>query len=483
MQSPDGNHTMIPHLRKKGGATQLIVQGKPFLIIGGELHNSSSSSLPFMQPIWERLTALHLNTVLAVVSWELVEPEEGHFHFDLVDELIHEARSYGLHLILLWFGSWKNAMSSYVPSWVKRDYIRFPRIQLADGQSVEILSAFGTETRSADARAFSALMRHLAKVDSRDHTVMMIQVQNEVGVLGDSRDRSSIANAAFTGPVAPGLLAHLDEHRSELGSGLLARWEINGFRDEGSWEQVFGTGIETDEIFMAWHYAQYIDAVAAAGKSEYRLPMFVNAWLSSIGSTPGGWASGGQKPGEWPSGGPLPHTLDIWQAGAPHIDFLAPDIYQPDFQGWCRHYTRSGNPLFIPEMRSGEGGARQVFYALGEHDAVGVSPFAIDSVEVSDNNPLQQSYAVLRQIAPRILEAQGESTMVGFLLDEDQPSVTKELGGYMPGNCTGSGLWAYGIGWQRSHHPHRAGRIPGRRVWISRPVSGAALLDRLKSAY
>ena len=321
-------------------------------------------------------------------------------------------------------------MSSYCPAWVKRDYRRFPRVIIGEGQIVDILSTFSSEARNADAKAFSTLMRHLNKVDGRDHTVIMIQVQNEVGVLGDSRDRSTIANQAFAGPVPTDLIAHIEKHRSELGSGLSARWQANGFKVEGSWEEIFGIGMETDELFMAWNYARYIDAVAAAGKVEYPLPMFVNAWLSSLGSTPGGWASGGQKPGEWPSGGPLPHTLDIWQAGASHIDFLAPDIYQPNFQVWCRHYTSRGNPLFIPEMRSGEDGARQVFYALGEHDAIGVSPFAIDSVELSDSNLLQQSYAVLRQMAPRILEAQGKNTMVGFLLDEGQPSITKELGGY-----------------------------------------------------
>ncbi|TFG70120.1 MAG: hypothetical protein E4H27_06365, partial [Anaerolineales bacterium] len=308
MQSHDYDHTMIPHLSKKGNATQLIVHDKPFLIIGGELHNSSTSSLAFMQPVWERLTALNLNTVLSVVSWELVEPEEGQFHFDLVDDLIDEARRHGLHLILLWFGSWKNAMSSYVPAWVKRDDHRFPRTAIGEGQVVEILSTFSAEACSADARAFAGLMRHLGEIDGREHTVIMIQVENEVGVLGDSRDRSGPANTAFTGEVPVGLLAHLEKHRSELGSGLFARWQANGFRKEGTWEQVFGTGKETDEIFMAWHYAQYIDAVAAAGKSEYPLPLFVNAWLSSLGLTPGGWASGGQKPGEWPSGGPLPHT-------------------------------------------------------------------------------------------------------------------------------------------------------------------------------
>ena len=420
----------IPHLRKQGSATQLIIKGQPYLIIGGELHNSSASSLAFMEPVWERMTALHLNTVLAVVSWELIEPEEGQFDFTLVDGLIYEARRHDLKLVLLWFGAWKNGMSSYAPGWVKRDYQRFPRVQVEGDQPIEILSTLGTETQKADAKAFAALMHHLYEVDGQEYTVIMMQVQNEVGVLGDSRDRSPAANEAFAGSMPAMLMEQLQAHQSELGPELYQRWQVNGFKTEGSWEEVFGSGLETDEFFMAWHYARYLDAVTAAGKAEYPLPMFANAWLSSLESTPAGWASGGQKPGEWPSGGPLPHTLDIWQAGAPHLDFLAPDIYQPNFPAWCEHYTRRGNPLFIPEMRPGLNGARQVFYALGEHDAIGVSPFAIDSVEPSEDNPLQRSYAVLRQLAPLILEHQGGQDMIGFLLDEEQPTIQRKLGDY-----------------------------------------------------
>ena len=423
------NPASIPHLRKQGDATQLIVDGEPFLIIGGELHNSSSSSLAYMEPIWERLLALHLNTVLAPVSWELVEPQEGHFDFALVDGLIHEARRHDLRLVVLWFGSWKNGMSSYTPAWVKRNHQRFPRAQIGDGQSVEIMSTLGTETRDADAKAFAALMRHLYEVDGQENTVIMVQVENEVGVLRDSRDRSPAANEAFAGPVPPELVKQLQEHKDELGVDLRQRWEANGFRTEGSWEELFGSSVETDEFFMAWHYARYIDVIVAAGKTEYPLPMFVNAWLSSLG-TKGGAASGGQKPGEWPSGGPLPHTLDIWQAGAPHVDFLSPDIYQPNYEAWCQAYTRRGNPLFVPEMRPSEDGARQVFYALGAHDALGVSPFAIDSVLPSEDNPLVRSYAALRQVAPYILEHQGKNEIVGFLLSKEQPTVTRRLGGY-----------------------------------------------------
>ena len=410
-----------PHLHKQGSATQLIVDGKPFLILGGELHNSSSSHLAYMQPIWERLTTLNLNTVLAAVFWELIEPEEGVFDFALVDGLIREARNHDLQLIFLWFGSWKNGQSSYVPTWVKRDYQRFPRVKINSGHSVEVLSTLSEANREADAIAFAALMRHLREVDGSDHTVIMIQVENEVGILGDSRDRSDLANRAFAQSVPQELLDQFQEHRHELVTDIQQRWKAAGFRTSGNWEEIFDSSPKTDELFMAWNYARYVDRVVAAGKAQYELPMFVNAWLNHQPQ---------QKPGDWPSGGPLPHTLDVWLAGAPHLDLFCPDIYFGDFQQWCQQYTHRGNPLFIPETKRDEEGARNIFYAIGQHEAIGTSPFAVDSLEDPADAPLSKSYALLQQIAPVILEHQGQGRMAGFVLDEDHSSVIHELGDY-----------------------------------------------------
>jgi beta-galactosidase GanA len=424
----------MPHLRRQGSATQLIVDGEPFLVLGGELHNSSSSSLEYMQPIWQRMLDLNFNTVLAPVSWELIEPQEGQFDFALVDGLLQEARRHGLRLIVLWFGSWKNGMSSYIPLWVKQDYARFARARIG-GETAEVLSTLAEANWQADARAFAALMRHLAEVDGQDHTVIMVQVENEVGVLGDSRDRCEAADRAYGGAVPQELIAYLREHQSDLVPELGQRWQAAGLVAGGSWEALFGAGPATDEIFMAWHYARYVDQVAAAGKAEYDLPMFVNAWLSSSAL----------KPGDWPSGGPLPHVMDIWLAGAGRIDMLTPDIYQPNFEAWCTKFTQRGNPLFIPEMRWGEDGARNIFYAIGQHDAIGTSPFAVDSIGQPAlgawlspaeaivqpaQAPLSKSYAALQQIAPLILEHQGLGELAGFLLDAEHPSVERRLGEY-----------------------------------------------------
>jgi beta-galactosidase GanA len=406
--------TPIPQLRRQGNAIQLIVDGEPFLVLGGELRNSSASNSAYMTPIWERMLALNINTVLTPVSWELIEPEEGTFDFSLVDALIQDARTHNLRLILLWFGSWKNGTSSYIPGWVKQDYRRFPRIQIQDGKSTEVLSTLAEANWQADATAFAALMQHLREVDGTQHTVIMVQVENEVGVQFDSRDRSTAANTAFNESVPQELMQQLKEHQGELAPEVQQSWMAHGLKTTGNWEEIFGSGPDTDELFMAWNYARYIEKVVLAGKNRYALPMFVNAWLRQPE----------HKMGAWLHGGPLPYLFDMWFAGASHLDFLTPDIYAPNFSEWCQRYTRRGNPLFIPETRPDAIGAQNIFYAIGQHNAIGTSPFAVDSIEQPENAPLSQTYALLKQLAPLILEQQGRDATIGILLDKEHPGFT-----------------------------------------------------------
>lgn len=231
-----------PHLRRQGTGTQLVVDGKPFLVLGGELGNSSASSMRYLQPVWPKLKAMHLNTVLAPVYWELIEPQEGKFDFELVDSLIGEARKHDLKLVLLWFGAWKNSMSTYAPAWVKTNQKRFPRAQQQDGTGVEILSAFSASNRAADTKAFAALMQHLKEVDRVDHTVIMVQVENEIGMLTEAREYTPEANVAFRSEVPADLVKHLQQYREALVPELKERWAANGYRAKGTWEQVFGKG-------------------------------------------------------------------------------------------------------------------------------------------------------------------------------------------------------------------------------------------------
>jgi beta-galactosidase GanA len=173
---------------------QFLIQGKPFVILGGELGNSSAGTAAQADSILPNLARMHLNTVLMPVAWEQIEPIEGSFDFSILDHWIDVARQQHLHLVLLWFGSWKNAFSEYAPAWVKADTKRFPRALTADGSQLEILSTFGAKTERLDSRAFAALMAHVRERDRGQQTVLMVQVENEVGYLGPRRDRSPEAN-------------------------------------------------------------------------------------------------------------------------------------------------------------------------------------------------------------------------------------------------------------------------------------------------
>ena len=356
-----------PHLESRHGARQLIVDGKPFLILGGELGNSAASSRAWMKPIWTQLAQRNLNTVVASVTWQMIEPVEGQFDFTSVDDCLEGARANHLHLVFLWFASWKNGQSSYPPDWVKNNPQRFPWVKDRDGHTLNILTTFSEANRDADARAYAALMRHIRQVDGQEHTVLMMQVENEVGIVGDSRDHCPAANEAYAKPVPKELMNYLVKHKETLAPEFLEAWKATGFKTSGTWEQVFGPGKPAsvpplsqeerdaiwkkviwapDEFFMAWRYSVYVNKVAAAGKAEYDIPMYCNAWLQQ---------PGGPRPGEYPCGGPNAQVHDIWRFGAPSIDFLSPDLYVSQFDDVCSRFTRNGNPLFIPEANTGGG--------------------------------------------------------------------------------------------------------------------------------
>ncbi len=420
MAAQPGAVSNIPRLERRGNFTQLIVDGQPFLILGGELFNNSATSVDYMKPVWPRLKAMNLNTVLAGVSWAQFEPAEGRFDYNVLDGVIRGARANNLRLVLLWFGSWKNSWSSYAPDWVKRDAERFPRAQLRNGSATERLTPFSAANRDADAGAFSALMRHIREIDGEAHTVIMIQVENEVGMIPDARDYSPAANAAFAQPVPKELIDYLRSHKDDLNDELRDKWRDAGWKTSGNWETVFGLGPETDDLFMAWAYARYIGKVVEAGKAEYPLPMYANAALIRPS----------YAPGQYNSGGPLPHSMEIWKVGAPRLDFLAPDIYF-EIKTWADLYDRPGNPLFIPEANNGVAGAANAFYVVGQHDALGFSPFGIDSAAAAGReNRLAQSYEVLSQLTPLILDNRPKGRVAGVVLEELTPSQRIRLGDF-----------------------------------------------------
>lgn len=320
---------------------------------------------------------------------------------------------------------------TYAPPWVKKDPKRFPRTITKPAGANELkvngfLSVFGEETIKADARAFAALMSHLRDFDGQvgQHTVIMVQVENEPGVLADTRDRSELANMSFNGPVPP---EFLDKLESAMGEGTLNKHITENFSvlsdsrkpiPRGkSWTNTFGTGINTDELFMAYHYALFMEQVASAGKAAYTLPMFTNAALRSTSRSVIDNTGGGSKPGIYPCGGPVEPVIDVYHLVAPSLDFVSPDIYFADYETMCQEYTHRGQALFIPEQRRDEPGALRTWLAIGKYGALGAAPFGIDSITASES-VYTRHYALLRSIEQHIHSArQGGRQVTSFFFD------------------------------------------------------------------
>lgn len=409
--------SQLPHLQRAGTAVQLVVDDRPFLIRGGETNNSAATNPTTFETNWSKLKKLNLNTVLVPAYWHLLEPEEGRFDFTTIDELLRQSRENHMRLVLLWFGSWKNSMSCYAPDWIKRDSRRFPRAADRDGRPQEILSPFSAENRMKDATAFAAVLQHLKQVDGREHTVIMVQVENEIGMLPTARDHSPEADRAFASPVPEELLRFLATHSDQLDPQLHAVWAAAGRKEGGNWSDVFGSESAGEEIFMAWYFARYTEAVAAAGKKEYPLPMFVNAALIRPG----------HQPGQYPSAGPLPHLFDIWRTAAPSIDFLSPDIYFQNFVFWARRYQQGGNPLFIPEAMRSPDASVNCLYAFGAHDAMGFSPFGIEAIGDPAGAYLAASYDLIAQLEPLLLSSQGRGKTAGLLSEGSEQRQPQQI--------------------------------------------------------
>ncbi len=405
---------------------QFTVQGKLFMPMGGQAHNSSAYNAGELASAIAGVKALNGNTLEAPVYWEQVEPAEGQFDFTPLDVLIAECRKNELHLIILWFATWKNGEMRYAPAWVKSDSQRFWRVQRSDGASLQVLSAYCMQTQQADARAFHALLEHLQEVDAKIQTVLAVQVQNEPGILGSDRDYSPQAEAAFQAPVPAELLAFIQK----LGKGQVwEAWQRTGAVRQGNWQALFG--LQGGEFCTAWSVAQYIDAVAAAGRQAYAISLYVNAWLGSPG-----W----EIPGFYPSGGPVWRTLDIWKCAAPHIDLIAPDIYVANFNDYrtvCADYTRPDNPLFVPESGADGMNARNMLRALADFNALGYFCFGVDSILDLEGNLRQEalvfveSFRSVMGILPLLQKHQGTGRIRTVVEEEHQMNQCFEFERYI----------------------------------------------------
>jgi beta-galactosidase GanA len=438
----------LPEVVTRDGRSALMVDGAPYLVLGAQVNNSSAWP-KYLEKVWPAVAQLGANTVSVPIAWEQVEPVEGEFDFSFLDQLLREARDHRVRLVLLWFATWKNNGPNYAPAWVKLDTRRFPRLITADGRVLNSLSPHAAATLAADKRAFTAFMRHLRDADPQ-RTVILVQVQNEPGTYGSARDFGPEAQRLFKAAVPDALRRKLNV--------------------AGNWSQAFGK--DADEYFHAWAVAKFIGDVAAAGKQEYALPMYVNAALRDP-FTPG-------RAGDYASGGPTDNVIDIYRTAAPAIDIVAPDIYIKDSKKVSRviELYRKGGPLLVPEIGNDPVFARYFYDILGAQ-ALGFVPFGIDHTGYS-NFPLGAKsvddsiaafgapYRLLGPMSREWAELEFKHRVWGAGEPDDHSNRTLDLGRWTA--TLSFNQWQFG---QKEWFPDVKDTPP----W--RPLSGGALLAEL----
>lgn len=427
----------VPGIEKIHNGFSFLVNEQAFIMFAAEVHNSACTSRQYMQNVWRKVKELNCNTVLAPVYWEIIEPQEDHFDFTLVEQLILDAREQHVKLVLLWFGSWKNGLSTYAPAWVKTDLIRFPRTEDEHGVKTKILSMFDSGILPVELKCFNKLTEYVKELDAEEQTVIAIQIENEVGILGAARDFSPAAEEAYKESVPDALVNYLENAEDGILRNVIKERECI---IEKTWETLFQQ--YADEAFMCWHYAGYINELAKCIKECYGLPVFTNVWLKEFRD---------EKPGFYPCGGPVPEMLDIWKCAAPNLDFIAPDIYTFQFEQTAASYTRKDNPLFVAETRRDKWAVANLYVAVGTYHTLCYSPFGAESIgedksfitqiihtDAADKNVssemmkeyLALSYKMLGNMMPLITKCYGTDKMIGFAQTDIHMTKHIRLGKY-----------------------------------------------------
>ena len=412
---------VFPHLRGFGEATQLVVNGRPFLMRGGEFANKvyeSPQDLPYLEGMLDACKNADFNTVLVPISWRSLEPEEGTFDYRMIDHLVEQCRKRDLRVVVLWFGAIKNGSVGYAPRWFTADRKRFFRAMQPDGRETGAISPFCEAAWKSDRRAFVKLMERIKEKDAGHYTVVMIQPENETGCqqIDKYRDHCPASDRAWQSTVPADLMAYLASHDGSLVPWLQSVWERAGKQASGRWSEVFGAAADGQKVFMSYYIGQFVERVASAGKAVYPLPMFINDWLGSLES-PGG-----------PIGGPEYHVMDVFRVTTPTVFACVADIYQPNFKAWVAAFDRKNNPILIPEARFDARAAQQCWYTFLQHDGMLFSPYMMVPGEADQKavpaslarSNLKMSYQAIKEMDQLILSKQGMRPRELLCLQLDQ---------------------------------------------------------------
>ena len=402
-----GKDFRMVELRTVNGQEKLFVDGAPYLILAVQMNCDSCYSADTLEVLFQNAAKMGCNTVSVPFYWRRFEPEEGRYDTDFLESVLSRARKYALRVVLAWFGSYKNGALHYAPDWVLADTERFARVRRGDGTMAQFAACpNGAALLEKDSAAVCRIFAHLRDHDPED-TVILFQVNNETGILCRSAR------------------CHCDACETRFAAG--------------AYENRYGN--RADEIFAAESILAFQERIAKAAKAIKLIPCYLNAWLALPDAD--------SKPGfTYPSGGPSEHVLERYLQLKECIDFVSPDIYTTgyrDFDRYCRMYRRAGNALFVAELGVGSHSRseKNIYYAFGEHGAIGVDLWAIDSAfpdvletpmcDFTNGRWNEEAYAVqasylpLRDAMRPVAEALGTERLQYWVQEEGERTKTLDF--------------------------------------------------------
>jgi hypothetical protein len=401
------NKFQISELKKLNGHTALYVDNNPFIILGLQLDCDSCYDSSTIDDLMKQIGVLGGNTAACLLYWRLIEPEEGQYDFSILESMIESAKRYDLRIVLVWFGSYKNACTHYAPDWFQNTPQKYRHAHLESGEQLRYVACPNcNESLEKDKQAVVKVFEYLRDYDT-EKRVILFQVNNESGLIGTDRCYCEECNYLF---------------------------------EQGNYKAT--DKAIANEIFSAESILRYMEKIAKPAKEIYPLPCYMNAWLAH--HTPD------HKPGsEYPSGGPVYRVLDVYMQNKKFIDFVSPDIYTPgykDFMRISKEYCLEENPLYIAEHALGKTSRafKNLYYALGKFSAIGFDPWAIDCAfpdvmeqplydlmqkKFSDEAyDIMESYIPVRDAMIPIAERQGTENMKYFVQEESDTEYVMDFG-------------------------------------------------------